>query len=199
MPSALACVPRRMLPPPITTPISAPSPCSDWISSVNRSTTFGEMPKPCSPASASPLSFSTTRRYFSVSCSRTSVSCSRTPLLPELEASEAADDDILAGLCRRFLDQLLDRLLAIFRSHEHLIEQRVVLIETPQLTLHDLLVHVRRLAFVAYLLQVDRALALDDVLRYARRIERERIRRGNMHGQITCEPLEHLIARDEIR
>src|SRR5688572_9846495 len=117
MPSALACVPRRMLPPPITTPISAPISCSDWISSVNRSTTFGEMPNPCSPARASPLSFSTTRRYFSVSCART-------PLLAELEAGEAPDHDVLAGFRRRFLDQLLDRLLAILCPHEHLLQQR---------------------------------------------------------------------------
>src|SRR5688572_2054237 len=191
MPSALACVPRKMLPPPITTPISAPSLCSDWISSVNRSTTLGEMPKPCSPARASPLSFSTTRRYFSVSGSRT-------PLLAELKAGEAADDDVLASLRGRFLDQLLDRLLAVLRAHEHLIQQRVVLIEAAQLTLHDLVVHVRRLAFGAYLLQVDGTLALDNVLRQARRVERERIRRRNVHRQIARQPLEHFVARDEI-
>src|SRR5690606_28995154 len=63
MPCALARAPRQMLPPPTTTAIWTPSSrtrliCSEIIFTTSRST-----PKPDSPASASPLSFRTTRRY----------------------------------------------------------------------------------------------------------------------------------------
>src|SRR5688572_18470752 len=110
MPCSLAFVPRTMLPPPITSPTSAPISCSDWISSVSRSTTGGEMPKPCSPARASPLSLSTMRRYFRSAPFMTGRS------LAQHVTSEPAHHDVFARLPRYFRDQLLHSLIGILHE-----------------------------------------------------------------------------------
>src|SRR5690606_11701276 len=193
MPCWLACVPRTMLPPPITRPMSTPSPCSDWISSVSRSTTGGEMPKPCSPASASPESFSTTRLYF-----RSSAVITRRSLA-QLVADEAAHHHVLARLRRGFLHQLADRLLARRVLHEDLVHERLLLVEPAQLTLDDLLVHVLRLALLPDLLQVHGALALHHLGRDLFRRDGQRVHRSDMHGEVAGELLERLIARYEVR
>src|SRR5690606_8243434 len=193
MPSWLACVPRTMLPPPITRPMSTPSSCNDWISSVSRSTTGGEMPKPCSPASASPLSFRTTRPYFSSDA----VMGGRS--LAQLETNEPPDHDLLARLRGYFVDQLTDRLLAGRVLDEHLVEQRRLLEELAQLTLDDLLVQVRRLALLLHLLEIDRLLALDDVRRDLLRRQRQRVHGRDVHRKVARELLERLVARDEVR
>ena len=56
MPCWLAVVPRRMLPPPTTSPSCTPSPATALSSSVNRSMTPKSMPDPplFPPANASP-------------------------------------------------------------------------------------------------------------------------------------------------
>ena len=58
-----------MLPPPMTTPAWTPMACSSLSSAATRVSVCGLIPNPpSSPQSASPLIFSSTRRYFSPGC-----------------------------------------------------------------------------------------------------------------------------------
>src|SRR5687768_5701125 len=177
-----------MLPPPITSPSETP----DWwrvrISSVNRSTTAGEIPKPCSPASASPLSLTTTRRYF-----RSAI------LLAQRVANETAHDDLLARFGGRFRDQLAHGLLALRILYEDLVHQRRFLVELAEFTLDDLVPHLLGLALVLDLLQIDAALALDHDRRDSFRAHRYWIARGDVHRDVARQLLELVVACDEVR
>ena len=62
MPCVAAETPRMMFPPPMTMATSTPRRATSAISSARRSTTAGSMPKDWLPRSASPESFSRTRR-----------------------------------------------------------------------------------------------------------------------------------------
>src|SRR4029450_7890031 len=63
MPFALAATPRKILPPPITTPTSTPRARISAISAGMLEVTLGSMPNCCSPMSASPDSFRRMRLY----------------------------------------------------------------------------------------------------------------------------------------
>ena len=65
MPCVASWPPRTILPPPITSPSPAPSAVTCWISPASRSIVAKSMPKPLSPASASPLILRRTRGYLS--------------------------------------------------------------------------------------------------------------------------------------
>src|SRR5262244_389121 len=64
MPCVADWMPRKILPPPTTTQTSAPRSCTDLISAAMRSSTSRSRPYSRSPMSASPDTFSSTRRYF---------------------------------------------------------------------------------------------------------------------------------------
>src|SRR5262245_59613257 len=64
MPAAPSATPRKMLPPPITAPISTPSEATVATSSTIISIVWRLMPNGSSPISASPESLSRTRLYF---------------------------------------------------------------------------------------------------------------------------------------
>src|SRR5512132_4046044 len=95
MPPALAATPRKMLPPPMTMATCTPRTMTSRTSSAMRSSTGGSMPYPWSPASASPESFRTIRRYAG---RRRPASAVMLPPLADLKAREALDDDALTRL-----------------------------------------------------------------------------------------------------
>src|SRR5438128_655717 len=118
-----------MLPPPTTSASSQPRSWTSWISRAKVPMASASMPKPASPASASPLIFSRTRRYRSEAEAGASAavgdsSGAPSPLrlglpviafalldaLSQLEADEAADGDVLAQLGDRIGDDLTNGL-----------------------------------------------------------------------------------------
>src|ERR1051326_2771453 len=70
MPLAVPARPRKMLPPPITMQIWLPASAASFPSRAMRSTVAISMPKAPSPISASPDTFSSTRRYFGIAVIR---------------------------------------------------------------------------------------------------------------------------------
>src|SRR5687768_18547836 len=103
-----------MLPAPTTTAISTPwartSPT--WVAT--RSIWAGSVPYSRSPISASPESFSRTRL-------KRGSGAKAGLLLPNLEAGEAGDADVLAGLRGDVRAQVLDRLALVFLLIEMLL------------------------------------------------------------------------------
>src|ERR1039458_1511353 len=72
---ACSATPRKMLPPPTTTPISTPRECTSTISPVISATLAASRPKPRGPASTSPDSLRTIRLYIPFRVSHTGGCC----------------------------------------------------------------------------------------------------------------------------
>src|SRR5258706_6455967 len=90
MPCALAASPRKMLPPPMTTATSTPSPRTSAISDAIPSSVAGSMPNPDCPMSASPESLSRIR------LKRGAFACAGSPMGSEVYYSltrRGRDDD----------------------------------------------------------------------------------------------------------
>src|SRR5581483_2959292 len=99
-----------MLPPPTTIATSTPRRCTAATSWAIACTRSGSVPYSRSPISASPESFRSTRRYAGAAALEGSCwAVSAT----DLEPREPADHDVLAGLRRECLPELLDRLAAV--------------------------------------------------------------------------------------
>src|SRR5688572_14534113 len=156
----------------------------ETISLVISSTTGGSMPKPRPPARASPDSFSTMRSY------RSGV------LLSDLEAGEAADEDVLA----ESLDGLVDdiRHLPVGVLDVSLIEEANLLIPLLELPGGDLLDDLRRLARFLRLLTVNPHLPFDHLGIEALSVDRQRSRRRDLHRQRAGELPESVRLGDEI-
>src|SRR5215204_344451 len=121
-----------MLPPPCTTATSTPRSCTPLICAAIALTVSGSVPYSRSPMSASPESF---RRMRSKAGAK--------GLRPHLEAGEAADDDVLAGLTGQLGPDLLDRLAVVLVGVDvGLVEQDDVLHPGLELALGDLRAHV---------------------------------------------------------
>jgi hypothetical protein len=103
--------------------------------------------------------------------------------LAEGEAHEALQGHRLAGLRLGFLQHLGDGLRRIV--HEGLLQEGDLLVVALQAALDDLLHHVVGLAGV--LLAQDGALALDRGGIDAGGVERERVRRRDVHGDLAAE------------
>src|SRR5690606_17716704 len=155
----------------------------------------------------SPLSFRSTRRYFRSLCFDTVIPllagvgeavrpASPAPSLTQCVAREAPHDDVLARLRRHLGDQLPDRLVRI--TDVGLLEERVLLVELLELALDDLVPEILGLALVLDLLLEDRTLTLDHILGDPVLRYRERVRRGDVHGDVLDEFLEILGPGDEI-
>src|SRR5215467_6435375 len=153
MPLAEACTPRKMFPPPITMATSTSRSRTVWISWASRSRTAGSIPYPCSPASASPESFSRTRLNLGFAS------------LTDLEPHEAPDRDLLAGLGAHLGDEVADAELAARVADVGLVHEARVLEELRELALDDLLEDLGRLLLVDHLLSVDLSLPLEDLRR----------------------------------
>ena len=122
----------------------------------------GSVPYSSSPISASPESFSMTRsktRPLSVLRVHRIGPPGRLVLRPDFEAGEAGDSDVLAGLRRGFLAELLDRLaLVLVAVDVRLLEQRDLLAPLRELAFDDPLADVLGLAVLGRLLLEDGAL-----------------------------------------
>src|SRR5215475_16118900 len=143
MPEAEAWMPRKMFPPPMTMAVSTSRSWMVRISRARRSRTAGSMPYPCSPASASPESFSRTRLNLGFAS------------LTDLEPHEAPDRDLLAGLGAHLGDEVGDAELPARVADVRLVHEARVLVELDELALDDLLEDLRGLLLVGHLLSVD--------------------------------------------
>src|SRR3954468_3843776 len=122
-----------MLPPPTTTEICTPRCCTRRTRSALAAIRSRSAPYSSEPIRASPESFRRTRSKAGGALwgAPTSSRATRTPrgplgLLAHLEAGEAADHDVLAGLRRGGRAQVLDRLAAVLvLVHVRLVEQHV--------------------------------------------------------------------------
>src|SRR6185436_17365557 len=114
MPIFASCVPRTMLPPPITTPTDAPSFVTATTSSQRRWTVSKSKPNPFSPARASPDNLIRTRGYLSADKPVSG--------LADLEPGEPPHLNVLASLCRHLLHQVTNRSLVI--ANPRLVQQR---------------------------------------------------------------------------
>src|SRR5918992_2092682 len=180
-----------MLPPPMTRATVALIRTTATISSARRLIVSKSKPMPLSPARASPESLTRTRGYL------TPAGDSDTQLLgAELEPDEAAHLNVLAGLRRHLLHEIGDGLAGV--AHPRLVHERDVLVERLELTRHDLLDHVLRLAALTNLLLEDTPLLLDAVRRHAIAIHRDRRSRRDVLGERTRQVLEIVGAGDEV-
>src|SRR4051794_21004647 len=102
-----------MLPPPTTIAISTPRRDTRCTSAAMAAIRSASAPYSASPMRASPESFSRTR--LKPGCAPSGEGCALKWRLglPDLEAREAADHDVLAGLRSRGRTKLLDRLPAV--------------------------------------------------------------------------------------
>src|SRR6185503_1468574 len=185
--SPAAVVPRMMLPPPITMPTCVPAAAPATISSATRSSEPGSMPTFAEPARISPLSLSRTRR--GEGSIRSGV--------PDPEPHEAPDDDVLAQLGDRLVEQVLH--LPVRVPNRRLLEETDLLVVLLDLPIHDLLENGLRLARRLRLLQEDRPFPLDQRGIDARAIHRLRVRGRDLHRQRPHEIPEVVRARDEVR
>src|SRR3954466_3737310 len=116
-----------MLPAPTTIAISSPVAWVREICAAMRATRLGSVPYSSSPIRASPESFSMTRSN-ARSPSLISSTGFRSVLGADLEAGEAGDPDVLAGLHRSLRPELLDRLAVVLLGVDvGLVEQRDLL------------------------------------------------------------------------
>ena len=117
----------------------APVSTTATISSANRLTARSRTRIPCSPARASPESFSRTRGYFRALAHRW-----RSVIPGRAGSGRTAAPDVLARLRRHLLHEIADRLLRL--AHPRLVHERDVLVERLDLSLDDLVDHVLGLA-----------------------------------------------------
>src|SRR5438128_4966756 len=150
-----------MLPPPTTIAISTPRWDTRCTSAAIAAMRSASAPYSALPISASPDSFSRTR--LKAGCAPSVEGCALKSVLglrlADLEAREAADHDVLAGLRGGGRSEVLDRLAAVLvLVHVLLLQQDDLLEPLSQLSLGDLGPHVLRL--VGGLLLVDAVLGL---------------------------------------
>src|SRR5712691_7663704 len=175
MPRVLADRPRKMLPPPSTTPTWMPSACTSLTSSASPARISSAMPCPASPASSSPDSLSRMRCGLALNAS----------LCAQAEAHEAAHDHVLAGPGRDLLDELVDGLLVVL--DERLLHQAHLGVELVELAVDDLVGDRRRLALVLDLLRVDGPFTRDAFRRDFFPAHVIRTRGSGLHGEVLAE------------
>src|SRR6476646_820863 len=182
-----------MLPAPTTIATSTPRPRTSATWLAIRCTSAASVPCWRSPISASPESFSRMRLNLG------SDAMSETTLFANPEVGEAGDADVLAGLRRQLLAQLLDRLrLVLLGVDVLLVEQRRFRRPLGELAIDDLFDHVVGLAVLARLLLEDPLLRLALLRRDL--LGRDVARRGRRDVQcdLVRERLEVLVAGDEV-
>src|SRR5438067_3340183 len=185
-----------MLPAPRTIAISTPRSWTTLICCATACRRSGSVPKSSEPRRDSPESFRRTRRKTGCDTRRESL-----PSVAHDKAGEAADDDVLARLCREVRAELLDRLPVVLLAVDVLlVEQDPVLHPLLDLPLLDPAADVLGLALGLGLLLVHahlgvfgllRDLVLGDVLDagHARDVQRDVLRERD----------EVLVARHEVR
>src|SRR5215470_13128399 len=195
MPAALAAMPLKMLPPPITMATWTPRSMTSRISAPTRSSTGGSIPYPWSPASASPESFRTMRRYRG----RPAASAAATDSASDPEAGKSLDDDPLARLGVGQVDEVLDLRLAARVFNKRLLEQALLGEILLELALDDLVEHLGGLLLVRHLAAVDLALLLEHGRRHLFACHVCGVRRGHLHREVADELAECVRLRHEVR
>src|ERR687898_1195004 len=170
-----------MLPAPTTTATSTPWARTSRTWFAIRSICAGSVPYSRSPISASPESFSRTRLKLAEAIRRL--------LLSHLEAGEARDPDVLAGLGGELGAQVLDRLALVALLVEVLlIEQDLLGGPLAQLPLDDLLDHLVGLSVRPGLLLEDLALPLTVLLGDVLEGDVARVHRGDVDRHLAGRP-----------
>src|SRR5918996_1161910 len=180
-----------MLPAPTTiaTSTSRPRTSRTWLAI--RSICAGSVPKSRSPIRASPESFSRMRLN--------RAEAKRVLLLPHLEAGEAGDPDVLAGLGCDFGAQVLDRLALVELLVEVLlVEQRDLGRPFLELSADDLLDHLLRLSIGPRPLLEDGALARHVLLRDVLEGDVLGVHRGHVDRHLPGELPEVLVSRHKV-
>src|SRR5262249_10620243 len=184
-----------MLPPPMTMATCTPSSMTSRISAPTRSRTGGSIPYPWSPASASPESFRTMRRYRG----RPAASAAVTGSASDPETGEPLDDHPLARLGVGQVDEVLDLRFAARVLDERLLEQALLGEELLELALDDLVEHLRGLLLIGHLSAVDLALLLEHDGRHILAGHVRGIRGRDLHREVAHELPEGVGLRHEIR
>src|SRR4051812_34789304 len=187
-----------MLPPPTTIATWTPR----WVTCLTAvamaSMRAGSAPYSSPPSSASPESFSRTRRKAALPLPAAPSFATRL-LLSHLEAGEAPDHDVLAGAGRELGAQLLDRLAAVLVLVDMLLLQEHGLLQPlPQASLDHLLLHLLRLTVVGGLLSQDASFGLADLLRHVLLGDVLRRHGGHVQSDVPGELLEGLGTRHEV-
>src|SRR5687767_15347978 len=146
-----------MLPPPITSPTPVPRSMTWRISPAMRASVSKSKPVPFPPASASPEILRRTLEYAGVATAGL--------FLAHLEADESAYLNVLANLCRSFLDEVADRFLRL--AYPWLIEEAIVLVISLDFSLDHSLHDALGFSAGLRLLLGDAPLALDFSCRHA--------------------------------
>src|SRR5579859_3981256 len=116
IPRVAAGSPRQMLPPPMTMPTSTPRATTSETCRAMLSTVVGSIPNAADPWRASPLNLRRILRYRSRPLAELAAA--------KLESRKAPNDDVLAQLGDRLVEQVLHSLAGI--ANVRLIEQRHV-------------------------------------------------------------------------
>src|SRR5262249_51122767 len=146
----------------------------------------GSMPYPCSPASASPESFSRIRLNLGFAS------------LTDLEPHEAPDRDLLAGLGAHLGDEVADAELPARAADVSLVHEARGLVALDELALDGLVEDLGGLLLLGDLLPVDLSLALDDFHRHLLPGHPLRVGGRDLHRQALHELLELLGPGDEV-
>src|SRR5436309_1058509 len=177
-----------MLPAPSTMASSVPLARTAAICSAMALSRSGSVPKSSEPMRASPDSFSRTRLK---------AGAKLRGLDADLEAREALDDDVLAGLGRQLGAQLLDGLAAVLVLVDVLLAQEDDLVEPlAELALRRAL--ARLLGHVLHLAHRDPQLLAAALLGDLLLGDELGPRRGDLQRDLLREAREVVVARDEV-
>src|SRR5579863_10411565 len=146
---AARAMPRKMFPPPTTTPTWVPARAMAAISVARSLTRSGSIPKEAGPARASPLNFRRMRSYFAMAGAGLRFglgSFGTGECVADFEPCESRDRDVFAQLGDFGLDQLIDG-NRVFLD-ERLLVEADLFVELGHAAFHDLVDHLLGLAFV---------------------------------------------------
>src|SRR5581483_9616600 len=188
MPAAPGATPRKMLPPPMTMPISTPRRDTCATSATMFSIVCRLMPNGSSPISASPDSFSRIRLYLGVTAAASMRSAGLRhhfggeigALLLDPLADDEEDVAMDLRLARR--EHLFHRLLVVL--DEGLAKERFLAKELVDGALGHLCGDFRRLAGFLGARLLDATLIGDHLLRDLASAQIDRPGEGNMHGKV---------------
>src|ERR1035438_4063491 len=193
---AAAAMPRKILPPPTTSPIWTPAAATAATSAASSLTRAALMPKAAPPASASPLSLSTIRLYCDTGVGRPFGAGFGRGHVAHLVPGKPRNSDVLAQLGDLGFDQLADGEAGFL--DEGLIEQADFFVILRQPAFHDAVDHVGGFAFESGAAALDVALFLERFAGDVLLADITRVGGGDVHGDIVHQFLEIGVARHEI-
>src|SRR5687768_13851364 len=192
MPLAAAASPRKMLPPPTTIAISTPPSLASAICAAISRVTSGSIPYCRDPISASPESFSSTRRYAGAPMVRSSTSGGLFVNavgggLADRHPDEARDPDVLAEQRDLLGDQVAHLLVGVAVLQLHQADRLEPL---AQLALDDLRDPVGGPSLTLDVLGEGSALLVEHLGGHVLAADEERRVAGDLHRQVAAELLE---------